>query len=576
MPTIVCVPIMVSPIPEWSSALDAAQRAKSVGADLVEFRLDEMFSGSGDPAEERAAVDLVAHSPLPCIVTCRPTWEGGNYDGDDTDRVSLFERLGTAEHPPAYIDVELAAYTRSANLRQKVNLAVQHPKQQRDVRTRLILSMHDFEGRPADLSRRLASAYEEPAASIVKVAYRARSLRDNLELFEILRHAPKPTIALGMGEFGLMSRVLAPKFGGFLTFASLSDTEVTAPGQPTVRELLEKYRFRAINARTRVFGVMGWPVSHSLGPAVHNAVFGSTGFDGVYLPMPIAVAETADAETNATSFVATCGSLADDDALDLSGASVTLPHKSSLVRLAHKHNWSIADDVGLSANTLMRAENGWRVEDTDWPASRGLLERALGGGLRDRVVCVAGTGGVARTLAIGLLNAGSRVIVVSRDSERAGALARELASASQPAVAVGETLADFLGSNSTSARIVGVGADVWSGVLADAYINATPVGMVGGPDPAGSAVPVEQLADVGEDTVFMDTVYTPIDTPMLVAARERGCRTIDGLSMFIGQAVRQFALWTGRPITEELKELYRVACERAIAERSLATNGPRG
>ena len=298
-----------------------------------------MSSGSGDPAEERAAVDLVARSPLPCIVTCRPTWEGGSYDGDDTDRVSLFERLGTAEHPPAYIDVELAAYTRSANLRQKVNLAVQHPKQQRDVRTRLILSMHDFEGRPADLSRRLASAYEEPAASIVKVAYRARSLRDNLELFEILRHAPKPTIALAMGEFGLMCRVLAPKFGGFLTFASLSDTEVTAPGQPTVRELLEKYRFRAINARTRVFGVMGWPVSHSLGPAVHNAAFGSTGFDGVYLPMPIAAAETADAETNATSFAATCGSLADDDALHLSAPSVTLPHKTSLVRLAHKHGY---------------------------------------------------------------------------------------------------------------------------------------------------------------------------------------------------------------------------------------------
>ena len=216
------------------------------------------------------------------------------------------------------------------------------------------------------------------------------------------------------------------------------------------------------------------------------------------------------------------------------------------------------------------------VEDTDWPASRGLLEQALGGGLRDRVVCVAGTGGVARTLAIGLLNAGCRVIVVSRDGDRAGTLAHELASACQPAAAVGETLAEFLGSNSKSARIVGVGAEDWAGVQADAYINATPVGMVGGPDPAGSAVPVDQLAGVGEHTVFMDTVYTPIDTPMLVAARERGCRTIDGLSMFIGQAVRQFALWTDQPITEELVAMYREACERAIAERSMATNGPRG
>src|SRR5690606_36932426 len=106
------------------------------------------------------------------------------------------------------------------------------PKQERHVRTRLILSTHDFNGRPADLTRKILAMQAEPACAVVKVAYRARSIRDNLELFDTLSERQKPTIALGMGEFGLMSRALAPKFGGFLTFASLRDESATAPGQP--------------------------------------------------------------------------------------------------------------------------------------------------------------------------------------------------------------------------------------------------------------------------------------------------------------------------------------------------------
>ena len=101
MPTLLCVPIMVK---DEDSALADAALAKSLGADLVEFRVDEFFSGtnsSDDPdhtaeREQLAVVRLVSASPLPCIATCRPTWEGGQYDGDEMARVSLYERLGTA------------------------------------------------------------------------------------------------------------------------------------------------------------------------------------------------------------------------------------------------------------------------------------------------------------------------------------------------------------------------------------------------------------------------------------------------------------------------------------------------
>lgn len=529
--TRVCVPITVESIEGGPAPVDAAladaSAARLAGADLVEYRLDSMFTGD-EPGEIGAAVRLAAETPLPCIMTCRPTWEGGEYDGEDTARIALFERLGTAERPPAYIDVELAAYTRSANLRQKVNLAVDHPKQERQVATRLILSTHDFEGRPADLTRRLAVAYAEPAVSVVKVAFRARSLRDNLELFEILRGAPKPTIALGMGEFGLLSRVLAPKFGGFLTFASLRSETTTAPGQPTIAELLGLYRFASIGRGTKVYGIAGWPVGHSLSPAVHNAGFEAIGHDGVYVPMPIVAGE--DPELAYASFRATVGVLLesgrlDDASLDLAGLSVTLPHKQSLVRMAGDEGWQVEVAEGSAANTLVRHDGAMSVHDTDAPAVAALIEAAASG-LAGCRVCIAGTGGVARSIASRLVASGATVALLSRDRERAEALAAALSRASQGG---GEAVV----------------AEDATGESAAVYVNCSPVGMEGGPVPEGMAFPVDQMDSIDPRTVFFDTVYRPRQTPMLRAAEARGCRTIDGAAMFVAQAEAQFALWTG-------------------------------
>src|SRR5690606_19726454 len=133
----------------------------------------------------------------------------------------------------------------------------------------------------------LLKMHQERAPRVLKIAYRARSLRDNIDLFELLASRDRPTIALGMGEFGLMSRVLAGKFGGFLTFAGVRARGATAPGQQSLRELLDLYRFRSIGPQTRVYGVIGYPVAQSLSPSIHNAGFEALGHDGVYLPLPI-------------------------------------------------------------------------------------------------------------------------------------------------------------------------------------------------------------------------------------------------------------------------------------------------
>lgn len=578
MSTLVCVPIMLEfpaahdPSGGASSgdaqglagAIDAALAdaalAKSKSADLVEFRIDAVFDGAehGPDADELDAYTvaefrrLLAESPLPVILTCRPTWEGGEYDGDDSDRVALFEKLCCdTEHPPAYLDVELVAYTRSANLRQKINLCVTHPKQQRGgVTTRLILSTHDFEGRPADLDRRLLAMYDEPACAVVKVAFRARSLRDNLNLFEILRESPKPTIALGMGEFGLMSRVLAPKFNGFLTFASLRDQAATAPGQPTIDDLLGMYRFRSIGKATKLYGVIGWPVGHSLSPLIHNAGFEQIGWDGVYLPLPIA-ADEQDAEASFTSFKATLESLLEETPLELRGTSVTLPHKQSLHRLSEIAGWlepSPLNAIGAMNTLAVRSENEEQpiiATNTDALAIEELITP-----FAEKTaphVHVFGAGGVARAAAFAAGGSARHTYIHNRTPDRARTLAEEL---------------PFEAS--------ALPAEIERGTPAGGvYINCTSVGMAGGPAPEGSPVAIDHLdfSVSTEPTIFFDTVYNPVETPMLKAARERGCRTIDGVEMFVRQAAAQFRLWTGQPAPIEL-------FDRLCRERLSASEPP--
>src|SRR4029079_17673342 len=120
-----------------------------------------------------------------------------------------------------------------------------------------------FKGRP-DRLYNVASEMNALPASVNKIAWLARSIRDNLEAFEILQSRQKPTIALCMGEAGLISRVLAKKFGGFLTFASIRDMSATAPGQPTIDQMKRLYRWDSIGADTRVYGVVASPVAHSM------------------------------------------------------------------------------------------------------------------------------------------------------------------------------------------------------------------------------------------------------------------------------------------------------------------------
>lgn len=509
------VPIMVSSV---DSALMAAQRAAQAGADGVEFRID-LFE-----APPHRLADLVAGSPLPCIVTCRPIWEGGQYDADEQTRISLLEHAGLGDPPPGWIDVEWAAYQRSANLRQKVGLVVRHPSQARAVDTQLILSSHDFDRQPADLDQRVNAMAEAAARvdGVVKIAWRGRSLVDNLRAFEILMRRRTPTIALCMGESGLPSRVLAKKFGALLTFASLDHGHGTAAGQPTIEQVRHRYRWESIGQHTRVYGVVGHPVGHSLSPAIHNAGFDAVHFDGVYLPMPV--------QPGYAAFQEAIGGWLGMEALHFSGASVTIPHKENLIRFVREQEGSIeplALQIG-AANTLVRHDDGSLYAcNTDYAA---LLDALCGGwgigreGLGGRRVAVVGSGGAARAAVAGLAHYGATVVVYNRTLKKAQRLVDDIAP-DQPG------------------RVVAARLEKLCDSCCHAFINCTPVGMH--PQVDATPIPIESMGRAwGPDTVVMDTIYNPIQTRLLREAQHAGCVTISGVEMFVRQAAAQFQLWT--------------------------------
>ncbi|MBX9737123.1 MAG: type I 3-dehydroquinate dehydratase [Phycisphaerales bacterium] len=593
--TLLCVPILFD---DPAQAIASAREARDRGADVVEYRIDAFFTGDAATLAEQTAtvMSLVSASPLPCIVTCRPVLEGGQYDGPDDARIALLEHLGassvprsgtdpaaqgaagdedssdrTPSSPPAYFDVELATYARSANIKQKINLAVDHPSQLRDVSSGLILSVHDFHTRPPDLIRRIEQMYAEPAARIVKVAYRARSLRDNLELLDILAEVRqrasvlgKPMIALAMGPFGLMSRVLAPKFDAFLTFASLRRNSATAPGQPVINELLDLYRFRSISSTTRVYGVIGYPVEHSLSPLVHNAGFEAMQIDSVYLPLPI--------PPEYEHFKATLPELIDHVHLDFHGCSVTMPHKENLVRLARElrdegdSRWKIDPLVERcgAANTLTidRDPRGnataLTLSNTDASAVWSLLAAVISGGepaARSAAdapvapVCILGVGGTARAIASVLLEHGRPVVLLNRTHETAERVASELR-ATAP-----------VGASISAIRALDLAE-----VQPCAVINCTPVGMGLGPAPDASPLRESDVGVLPPSCVIVECVYAPLDTPLLRLARARSLRTIDGASMFVRQASDQFERWTGQHAPSQLFD--RVVRETLQSARS--------
>ncbi|MHB0877057.1 MAG: shikimate dehydrogenase, partial [Anaerolineae bacterium] len=421
-------------------------------------------------------------------VTHRPEREGGAYRGSEDERLAVLRHaiaLGAA-----YVDVE-ADSVQALGERGG---------------SKLIVSHHDLTGTAHPLHR-LYADLAGLGADVVKVAVTANDIADNLDVFEVLRRAERPTIALAMGEAGVVSRLLAGRFGAFLTFASLDGDAAVAPGQVPLRDMLRMYRVREVTQATRLFGVIANPVGHSMSPAVHNAAFAALGLDALYLPLLV-----RDLEGFVASFTP----------LGFEGYSVTIPHKQAIIPLLDEVE-PLAQRIG-AVNTVAVRNGRLYGSNTDVEGAMLSIAEALPAGqpLAGLTALLIGAGGLARALAFGLRDRGVRVVIANRTADRARDLAAEAGAETLP-------LADI------------------ASVRADLLLQTTSVGMH--PKVDESIVPAEALRP---GLLVYDAVYNPLETRLLREARQAGCITVSGLGHFINQAAKQFELWTGVPAPREV------------------------
>lgn len=253
-------------------------------------------------------------------------------------------------------------------------------------------------------------------------------------------------------------------------------------------------------SRTRLAGVIGWPVEHSLSPALHNAAFRALGLDWAYLALPISPDRLHEAVRGL--FAAGCG-----------GLSVTIPHKQAVMDCCSSVS-PAALAIGAVNTLIPDGDGGCRGDNTDAEGFLSALDESAPLELVDREVLVIGAGGAARAVAYALLSRGARVRVANRTAERAAELG-------EPVPFTRQALED---AASTAALVV----------------NATSLGM--GSDEVPVALPIESL---GSSSVVFDLVYRSEPTPWLRAASERGARTVDGLGMLLHQGAAAFRQWTG-------------------------------
>ena len=486
--------------PDVAAMRAAMAAAVAGGADAVELRLDYLRRA---PTDEELR-HLLAGAPAETIATCRPAWEGGHFAGAEPARLRLLARA--AQFGADFVDVESAVAP------------------ERRPGGKLILSKHDFAGCPADLEA-IAAALAGAGTAVGKVAFTAVGPADALRALDVLRASDRPTIALAMGEAGLFSRILAPKFGAFGTFAGLAEGAQSAPGQPTLGELTQLYRFRRIAPATAVYGVIGCPVGHSMSPAIHNAAFDASGVDAVYVPVRV--------EPGRENFDRFLDALLARPWLDWRGLSVTIPHKeNALARVGAGRCDELARRIGAINTVTIGPDGVLRGDNTDYAAAIDALCGAMGidrAGLAGRRVAMLGAGGAARAIVAALAHYGADVTIYNRTVSRAERLAEEFGCAA-------------------------AGRDRLDALDAEVIVNCTPIGM----HPNVDAAPLERLPPSA--AVVFDTIYNPVRTRLLRQASAAGCRCVTGLDMFVSQAVAQFETWTGRPAPRD--EMRRAVVER--------------
>ncbi|MDM4017838.1 shikimate dehydrogenase [Roseiconus lacunae] len=458
------------------------QQLVEQGAELVELRVD--YIGR--------AVNLgrlMDNRPGPIVITARRRVDGGRWTKSEQERLMLLRSAIVAG--AEYVDIE-------------TDIASQIP---RYGTTKRIISYHDFEGTPENLED-LHAAMAEEDADIVKIATMANTFRDNVRMLNLVKNAKVPTIGICMGEIGMLTRILASRFGSPFTYATYSVDKKMAPGQLNWKDMTRLYDVKTIDQETELFGVIADPVGHSYSPLIHNSAFFDQKLNARYLPLRVP-------HDDLHNFMDSI------DAIGLKGISITIPHKERSLDYCTQAE---ASANGIGAINTMVFHDGERLGyNTDYRAAMDciieMLERKDApkeNALQGVTAMVLGAGGVSRAICWGLKQRQADVIVTSRTEERAQHLASE----------IGCRVVPWEDRHNQKVQLL---------------VNGTPVGM----HPNVDTSPFNASA-LNQYMVVFDTVYNPENTLLIKYAKEAQCRVITGVDMFVRQAAYQYKLFTGK------------------------------
>jgi 3-dehydroquinate dehydratase/shikimate dehydrogenase len=502
METKLAVPIAARNIDEAGTQIKSARQA---GADMLELRTDYLENLNVELVKELIfEVKNAGNKKLPIIVTCRDKRQGGAIDYPQKLRVDVL--AAALKAGAEFIDFEYENFI-SIEGQEKIRLALSQSS-----RGRLILSTHNFETKFDSIGKLYRKILNVCPIAIPKLIYVANHINDCFDAFDLLHQTSSERIIFCMGAGGLISRILAKKLGCFLTFASIEELNATAPGQLTIKDLKQLYRYDNINVETGLYGVIADPVGHSLSPAIHNACFGDKQMNKLYLPLLV--------EGGQREFDLFLRHALLRKWLNFRGFSVTIPHKENAlayVRTSRGYIEPLAQKIG-AANTLLVGPDGkLEAYNTDYAGALDAITSEMKitkAKLNGLPVAVVGAGGVSRAIVAGLSDAGAQITIYNRTVEKAQKLAAEFDCEFAP-------------------------LDDLKSLEAKLLINCTSIGM----HPNVEATPVAKEY-IKRGMVVFDTVYNPAETLLLKEARKKRIKTIDGISMFVNQAMAQFKLFT--------------------------------
>ena len=335
-----CVSIQAStPAELWERGAAAAEESK-----FLEFRLDALAK----PAAALPGLKdfLAAHRDVNSIATCRRKAFGGSFTGSLTAELEILSKAAEAGCSIVDLEVESAEEAKASQLAKFRNGL-------RAAGAALLVSFHDFT-RTKGLEQ-AATRIEAFEPDFVKVVSTARTLADNLAVLRLIedRSLSSHVVGIAMGEEGLVSRVLGPRAGAAFTFAAPEDGPqaglATAPGQVSVRTMLDLYRLEQLDQATRIFGVAGNPIAHSLSPLMHNTAFRRESVNAVMLPLKVRALD--DLLTVVRE-------------LPLGGVAVTMPLKQEVLPLPGQHgpadgkDWSVQHAAHRRGRQNLRIQHG--------------------------------------------------------------------------------------------------------------------------------------------------------------------------------------------------------------------------